>query len=177
MFYALSAMSDYVAATRFGYLLVITTPLWDMHLPANLRVENTLWAVGAIGGASIVALLLELAFAELRPGDEVVRAIAERLESIEAVLSSYSEDRPVAETTAKNLRRVAMVGTSRLRRFLERSTYLPQYREQMGAVVALTGRLIDIAANLEYVRAPLDDNTGIECAASPETSAISEPSW
>ena len=48
MFYALSATADYLAAARLGYMLIITTPLWDQHLPANDRVEGTLWAVAAI---------------------------------------------------------------------------------------------------------------------------------
>jgi hypothetical protein len=31
---------------------------------------------------------------------------------------------------------------------LQRSNYEPQHQQQMGAVVALVGRLVDIAANL-----------------------------
>jgi multidrug resistance protein MdtO len=44
--------------------------------------------------------------------------------------------------------RLAMAGTSRLRRLLIRSTHSLHYREQVGALVALVGRLVDIAANL-----------------------------
>jgi len=40
-----------------------------------------------------------------------------------------------------------MLGTSSLRRILQRSGYAPHYAEQMGAVVVLIGRLVDIAAN------------------------------
>src|SRR4029077_17263333 len=35
-----------------------------------------------------------------------------------------------------------------LRRILQRSVYAQNYAEQMGAVIALTGRLVDLAANL-----------------------------
>jgi multidrug resistance protein MdtO len=157
IFYALSVMADYVAAARFGYMKIITTPLWDQHLPGNDRVEGTLWAVAAVGGASLITLLLELAFAQFGRGDAVVRSTAEELESVEILLAAYGEDRSVAESAAKNIRRLDMVGTSRLRRYLERSTHSPQYREQMGAVVALAGRLIDLAASLEYVAVTLDD--------------------
>src|SRR5260370_9923981 len=41
-----------------------------------------------------------------------------------------------------------MVGTSMLRRTLQRSAYASDHVEQMGAVVALTGTLVDLAANL-----------------------------
>jgi multidrug resistance protein MdtO len=44
MFYALSALSNYAAASRFGYSVVITTRLWDRHIPANQKVEDKLWA-------------------------------------------------------------------------------------------------------------------------------------
>jgi hypothetical protein len=37
MFYLISAMTDYSAATRFGYLVAITIPPWDRHIPADLR--------------------------------------------------------------------------------------------------------------------------------------------
>ena len=157
MFYALSVMADYVAAARFGYMMIITTPLWDQHLGANDRVEDTLWAVAAVGSASLITLLLELAFAQFGRRDEIVRSIAENLEAVEVLLADYGEDRPVAESAAKNVRRRYMVGTSRQRRYLDRSNRSPQYREQMGAVVALAGRLIDLAASLEYVDVTLDD--------------------
>ena len=41
-----------------------------------------------------------------------------------------------------------MTGTSRMRLILRRSDFDSQYAAEMGAVVALTGRLVDLAANL-----------------------------
>jgi multidrug resistance protein MdtO len=147
-FYALSAMTNYSAAARFGYLVVITIPLWDRHIPAELRVEQTLWAVGAITLGSVITVLVELVFAELRPEDELVQHIAIRLAGVEELLGCYVAGHPVDEKTKKEITRQAMVGTSLLRRILRRSGYSPHYREQMGAVAALVGRLVDIAANL-----------------------------
>lgn len=159
MFYQLSAMSNYVAATSFGYLLVISIPVWDMSLAANTRVENTLWAVAAVGAASLITLSLELIVAALTPGDELVRAIAERLEYAAISLTGYGEGRELPDAVAKNMTRLAMVGTSRLRRILARSNRPPHYRERMGAMVALSGRLIDLAASLEHLPVPLDDHS------------------
>src|ERR1700739_2141070 len=45
MFYALSAMTNYTAAARFGYLLIITIPLWDRQIPTESKLEGTLWAL------------------------------------------------------------------------------------------------------------------------------------
>jgi multidrug resistance protein MdtO len=153
-FYALSAMTNYGAAARFGYLIIITTPLWDRHIPAELKVEGTLWAVWAITIASMVTVLVELVFAKMTPGDDLVRSLAERLDCVEEVLTSYLADRPVDPATGKNVTRLAVLGVSRLRRFLRRSTYSRAYREQMSAVVALVGRLVDIAANLTQLSIP-----------------------
>jgi multidrug resistance protein MdtO len=41
---------------------------------------------------------------------------------------------------------------SALRRNLRRSGYSTQYREQMGVVVALIARMVDLAANLTHLR-------------------------
>jgi multidrug resistance protein MdtO len=147
-FYVISAMSNYGAATRLGYLIVVTVPLWDTQSPTELKVENTLWAVWAIAIASGITVLCELAFGAFRPADDLIRSIAERLASVEELLICYASDRPVDKTTEKSLTRLAMLGTSRLRRTLGRSSYTQQYREQMSAIVALVARLVDIAANM-----------------------------
>jgi multidrug resistance protein MdtO len=158
MFYALRAVHNYTAAARFGYLLIITIPLWDQHISAELRVEGTLWAFGAISLASIITALTELLFAEFQPRDVLVQSVAERLAAIEELLDCYAAGRPVDSKSEKNITNLAMLGTSGLRRVLQRSAYSPHYTEQMGAVVALVGRLIDIAVNLTQLRFDVFDD-------------------
>jgi len=157
-FYAMSAMSNYPAAALFGYLVVITIPLWDRHIPGELRVEGTLWAVAAITVGSVVTVLVERVFAELKPGADLVRSIAERLGAIEELLDSCIADHPIDEKMERKITRLAMRGASRLRRNLRRSGSSPRYREQMGAVVALVGRLVDIAANLTHLSFDVPDD-------------------
>ena len=167
-FYVINTMTNYGAAARFGYLIIITVPLWDRQIPTELKVEGTLWAVWAITIASVVAWLGALVFGAMRPGDELVRSIAERLASVEELLSCYAAGRPVDDKAEKRVTRLAMLGTSRLRRTLRRSTYSEQYREQMGAVVVLVGRLVDIAANLTQLRIQVasDDRQRIRALAA-----------
>jgi multidrug resistance protein MdtO len=167
-FYVISAMTNYGAATRFGYLIIITVPLWDTFDSIEMKVEGTLWAVWAIAIASGVTVLCELVFGAIRPGDDLMRSIAERLTSVEELLNCYSSDRPVDKATEKRLTRLAMLGTSRLRRALHRSTYPQQYREQMSALVALVGRLVDIAANMMElgIQAAGDDRQRIRALAA-----------
>jgi multidrug resistance protein MdtO len=168
LFYAISAMTNYGAASRFGYLVVISVPLWDLQIPAELRVEGTLWAVLAITIASVVTVVGELVFAAIKPGDDLLRSIAERFTSVEELLACYLANGPVDSATEKRVLRLAMLGTSRLRRILRRSTYSSDYGEQMGAVVALVGRLVDIAANLTHlsIKVSEDDRQRIRALAA-----------
>jgi multidrug resistance protein MdtO len=154
IFYAISAMTDYVAATSFGILVAVTIPLWDQHIAAELKVENTLWAFLQTAMACGITLLVELV---LRPEDDLSRSIADRLASVEKLLNSYNADSLVDEQTERKITSLAMVGTSRLRRILKHSSHSQHYREQMGAVVALVGRLVDLAANLTYLSIQLSD--------------------
>jgi multidrug resistance protein MdtO len=158
MFYALRVLTNYTAAVRFGYLLVVTTPLWDQHLPADARVEGTLWAVFSLTLATAISALVGLVYAEFTREDNLVRSIAERLRCVEQVVFAYAEGRPIDETTRKNVTRLTMVGMSQLRRTLQTSSHSSQYREQMGAVLALVSRLVDIAANLVHLDPRIADH-------------------
>lgn len=147
-FYLLSVMTNYGAAVAFAILISVGVPLWDRHVSGETNVEDTLriLLVAGIGLAATVAL--ELAFAKQKPGDNVAVPIAERLAAVGKVLDCYAESRPAEEAARAEITRMAMVGSSRLRRLLRRSNYSPAYIEQMGAVVALTGAIVDVAANL-----------------------------
>jgi multidrug resistance protein MdtO len=155
MFFAVSAMTSYAAATRFGYLVAITISLWDLHTTAEAKVEGTLWAVGAITLASVITAGVELTFAGLKPWNDLAQSLADRLGAVEELLACYAEDRPVDKSVASQLTRLAMVGASRLRRLLRRSGVSMNYSERMGAVVALVGRLVDLAAGLLQLNPPI----------------------
>ena len=149
VFYVLSALSNYTAAARFGYIIVITVPVWDQQIPAELKVEDTLWAVGAISLAGVITAIVEVIFHKLKPLDDLSESIDERLEQVQALLNSYADGTP-DQLSEKQIRRLSMLGTSRMRGDLQRSGYTPQYAEKMSAVVAYIGRLVDLAANLTY---------------------------
>ena len=148
-FWAMSALRNYVASARFGYLIAITVTLWDSHISSALKVENTLWAVGVITLASIITLLVEILFSGFRRSNDLIDGIAERLDCVEALLTHYMTGQATASIQTP-LARLAMTGTSRLRLILRRSSFDQQYGTEMGAVVGLTGRLVDLAANLPY---------------------------
>ena len=146
-FFALRAVTDYVAATGFGIVLVVTLSLWDEFISPELKVENTLWVLGQTTMACLFALGIELAFPAWKPRNDVTGAIVERLRAVEDFLNAAAEG-CLAGEAEQHLTRLGLQGTSRLREFLRRSTYSPSQVEKMGAVVALADRLIDIAVSM-----------------------------
>jgi len=147
-FYAISVLRDYITAVAFANLISVGIPLWDRHLPAETNVEDTLWVCLTVVIAVVITGSVELAFARLRPGDELVLPITERLSAVASVLRCYAEGRPVDPAAEQKVIRLEVVGTSMLRRILRRSGYTQQYTANMGGVAALTGRLVDLAATL-----------------------------
>src|ERR1700751_665449 len=89
MFYALRVVTNHSAAVRFGYLIVVTIPLWDQHIWAEGRLEGTLWAFGSISLASIVTAITEVAVAEFSGPDDLLHSIAERFGAVEELLECY----------------------------------------------------------------------------------------
>jgi multidrug resistance protein MdtO len=148
IFWGISATGSFAAWTRFGYMAVITITLWDRHITAQAKVYGLLWAIWMLTLASMIALLVEIGYAALKPGNDLTDAVAERLANVEQLLRVYADGRTVDAKTHARITRLAMLGTSRLRGLLTRSNKSPQYVQEMGAVVALTGRLVDLAANL-----------------------------
>src|SRR6266851_4505643 len=146
-FYALSAVTNHGAATIFAIMIAVGVPLWDRLVSAETNVEDTLRVILTSSIGVAVTTAVELAFARMKPGDDIVLPIAERLAAVQSLLTGYFEERPV-DREAEKIARLAMLGTSTLRSTLRRSDYSPEYIAQMSGVVALVGRLMDIAAAL-----------------------------
>ncbi len=157
IFYGISATGNFAAWTRFGYMAVITISLWDRHVGAQTKVNGLLWAIWMLTMASVIALLLEILYAALRRGDDLLDPLAERLACVEELLRSYASGRPAAAATHSRITRLAMLGTSRLRGLLNPSMNGPEYAQEMGAVVAMVGRLVDLAANLPRFAGHISD--------------------
>ena len=151
-FYALTAITNYGGFVGFAMVISIAVTIWDRHTPAETNVLDTLALALVAFIAVAVTCAVEVVFRRTRPGDDVVVPVADRLAAIHSLLLSYAEERPVEEAAAEKITRLGMLGTSTLRRALRRSDYSPQYREQMGGVVALVGSLVDLATALTELR-------------------------
>jgi multidrug resistance protein MdtO len=155
VFYAISAVTNYTAAVIFAIMNAVVIPLWDRHVPAETNVEDTLWLCLAVMVGVVITGAVELAFVRLRPGDEVVLPIAEQLAAVKNLLTCYADSCPVDRATQKQIIRLRTLGTSLLRRTLQRSDYSAHYSVEIGGVVVLVGRLVDLAATLTQLHFPL----------------------
>src|ERR1700756_16497 len=147
-FYAISTFTNFGASSTFAIMICVGVPLWDRQLSAETNVEDTLWLCLACAIGVVVTVAVEILFSRIKPGQAIVAGVADRLAAVENLLVCFANDCPADQSTQANVGRLAMVGTSMLRRILQRSAYAQNYAEQMGAVIALTGRLVDLAANL-----------------------------
>ena len=150
-FYAISVLTNYLAAIAFANLISFGIPFWDRHVSAETNLEDTLWLCLGTLIAVVITAGVELAVVR-RPGDELVLPITERLSAVENLLACHAEGRAVDPDTEQKIIRLEMLGTSILRRILRRSNYSPQYSANIGAVASLTGRLVDVAATLTQLR-------------------------
>jgi multidrug resistance protein MdtO len=147
-FYAISTIKNFAASSTFAIMICVGVPLWDRQLSAETNVEDTLWLCLACAIGVVVTVGVEILFSRTKPGEDIIVGVADRLAAVEDLLVCFANDCPANQSTQANVMRLATVGTSMLRRILQRSAYAQNYAEQMGAVIALTGRLVDLAANL-----------------------------
>lgn len=157
-FYAISILTNYTASVNLAVMVAVGVPFWDRHVSAETNVEDTLWLCLAAFMGVVIAAGVELVFVRLRSGDEVVLPIAERLTAIENLFNSYAEGRAVDPATERDIIRLNMQGTSLLRLGLRRADYPQQYSAEIGGVVALVGRLVDLAAPLMQLDFEPSDN-------------------
>jgi multidrug resistance protein MdtO len=173
MFWALSALASYRLAVRFGYIIVITIPLWDQKIPEEDKVTGTLWAIGSLYLAYLITAAVELVLARFYALDNITDALVERLECTAALLRAWS--RGVSDPQLEHkLGRLTILGTSRMRRDMIQSDYPRELTQQMGAVISLVGRLVDTAANLTNFRAQIpkaDQQLFLQLADKIETLA------
>lgn len=147
-FYALRVVTNYGAFAAFALVISIAVTIWERHVSAETNVEDTLRLLLVALIAVVVTTGVELAFGRIRPGDDIVVPVADRLAAIHSVLICYAERGSVDQATEEKVIRLGLLGTSTLRRALQRSDYSPQYRAQMSAVVALVGTLVDTTTAL-----------------------------
>jgi multidrug resistance protein MdtO len=153
-FFLISSLTEYRAGTAFGFLAVNTLTAWDFPANTETLVEGTLWTALAIGTAAAVTVGVEFVAQSIRSQDQFVERVDDRLRVVEDLLRCLAEGCKVSKETSEKLAQFATTGTGGLRRLLLRSNLSQQYVAEMSALVALTGRLIDLSANFNSLPFP-----------------------
>jgi multidrug resistance protein MdtO len=94
-----------------------------------------------------VTIAVEYVFRRIHPISDLNEGLAVRLQVVEGVLTAVAEGRPLDGEVEKSLSLYESLGTPRLRRLILRSEFSNQFKSEMSAVIALSGRLIDITAS------------------------------
>jgi multidrug resistance protein MdtO len=147
VFFALDTFQDFAIATGFAIILVLALPIWQTPATAEHRVELTLLQALACALGTVVTIAVEAVFHSVSPRNELSRGLDDRLSAVEGLIDAYAEDQRVPDDLANRLTKYTVVGVSVLRRILARSRYEQLYRDQWAAVIALTGRLVDLGAS------------------------------
>ncbi len=149
--FVLATAADFGSGAAFTVVIAAAVPLWDQYVSAETKVEDTLWLALSILIGIAVTTCVEVSFARFHPENQILSPISERLTAVENLLLCYADGSAAKDDAGKKVARLAILGTSDLRRALQRSGYSAHYRAQMSSVVALVGRLVDISATLRQL--------------------------
>jgi multidrug resistance protein MdtO len=148
IFFVLRTLQNFGAATGFAFLVVNGLPAWQSPGTAEAHLETTLWLALSVAVGTAVTVTTEIIFRAFHAKNELFEGFDNRLIALNRLLSCYAENRPIPAAVRTELIQYAVIGVSGLRRMLARSVYTRQYRDQMTAVVGLTGRLSDLGSTL-----------------------------
>ena len=154
-FFLIDALSEYRLGTAFGFLAVNSITGWDFPGNPSVLVANTLWTALAVSIGAVVTVVIEYVSSRIRPQNQVDEGILNRLRVVELALRGLATKGSHTEEVSEKLAQYAMVGTALLRRWVLHSDMNMLRKQQVSAVIALSGRLVDLAANTKAV--PADD--------------------
>jgi multidrug resistance protein MdtO len=147
-FYVISVLNFTSASLTLSALVAVAIQLWDYPIPAEVRVERTLYTLLSILIACVVTALVETLFAKKHPPDAVVAAISRRLSQVETLLGlTYAaEHTPTALTL--QLSRYAAKGVDDLWGLLANAGYDVGRHDLFGTVIGFTRQLVELGSNL-----------------------------
>jgi multidrug resistance protein MdtO len=147
-FFLISALSEYLAGTAFGFLAVTSISAWDFPANTDVLFANTLWAALAVVLGALTTTVVEVTARSLHPSDEFTDQLVDRLQVVENALRRLAEGKLLEEKLRQNLEQYALTGTAALRQQVARLMAGAENIAEMSATVALTGRLVDLTASI-----------------------------
>ena len=148
IFFVIRTATNYAAAAAFAVLIGIALPVWDRSLPSQTQVEGTLWPVLIIGVAVGVTVGTEAVYRIFDRSDPLITSVDDMLLVVQQVTESIAGLQAPAKPFLDRIVQYQMIGTGRLRAMLQRQGLDPTQRARRTALIALTDRLISLAAKL-----------------------------
>lgn len=148
VFYAISALNFTSASLTLSALVAVAIQLWDYPIPAEIRVERTLYTLLAILIACVVTALIETLCAKKPSPDAVVDAISRRLSQVETLLRLISAAECVPSALTLQLGRSASRGVDDLWGLLANAGYKVDWHNRLGTVIGFVRRLVELSSNL-----------------------------
>lgn len=152
-FYVMRTATNYGAAVAFGVPIVVALPVWDRSLPSETQVEGTLWPILIIAIGAGVTVVTEAIYRIFDRSDPLLTSVDDLLLAVQQVAEGIAAHHTPPKPVLDRVHQYNMTGTGRLRMTLQRQGLDPAQRAQRSTLISLSGRLIDLAADL--VRTPL----------------------
>ena len=149
LFFVMRTATNYGAAAGFSFLISNALPVWDLPLPSEVQVAGTLWPALVIAVGAAVTVATEAVYRIFDSSNPFLSSIDDLLLTAQRVVESFADAHPPPERLSNKIRQYDMIGTGRLRTALSRQGVDPTRRAHLGALIALTGRLVELAANLD----------------------------
>ncbi len=146
IFFVMGTAKNYGLAAGFSFLIATAIPIWDRAGEVNIKVALTLYTLLSVIIGALSTLFVEAVYRSFHPEDPVLAGIADRLHVAGLMLRCAAEGESPAKADEARLLQYAMVGPSGLRRQLIRAGITAEERARVSAVVALSGRLVELCA-------------------------------
>lgn len=148
VFYLISSLKFMDAALSLSVVIAIAIEVWDDPVSGSMRVQHSLYTLLSVLMACAISAFIETVFAKKHTTDAVLEGVQQRLALVEELLRNSNAERHRSAALGIQLNRHATRGIGDLREVLADSNYAEGYKEQLSAVLALTGQLIELSFNL-----------------------------
>lgn len=147
-FYAISSLNFISPALTVGAVIAVAIQVWEYPIPAEVRVEDTLYTLLSILIGCLITPLIETVFAKKESPNAILDGISSRLGLVEALLSQAQAEEFSPSALSIQLSRSAAKGVDHLSELLARSHYEPGFHDLLATVIALTRQLVELGSNL-----------------------------
>src|SRR5271169_4991307 len=148
IFFVIRTTTNYAAALAFAIPIGVALPVWDRTLSSQVQVENTLWPILAVAVGAGAAVGTEAIYRIFDRSDPLIRSVDDLLLAVQQVTESIAALHAPEKSIRTRVLQYHLIGSGRLRTALLRQGVDPTHRAQRSALISLSGRLIDLGANL-----------------------------